>query len=160
MQAKNSSAALRKQDLPLSLPPKAIDYALEPKLGNCVYFIQMVLAPSIFKIGYTSDIHGRAMMLQVACPFKLRIAAQIMDGIKFNGVEVSAKKFERALHKRFGLQKLRGEWFLVGRDDFYNLRHDCSSNGKWIDVNPPLISQLGLSNLIDQIAEAESKEVI
>ncbi len=69
--------------------------------GDVVYFVQSAMGGPI-KIGITSDLEARMKVLQMCCPFVLRVLHAV------RGVD---RSFESALHKRFAHYRLHGEWF-------------------------------------------------
>lgn len=76
-----------------------------------IYFV-VCRAANAVKIGYATQAYHltedrtafeRLHTLQTGCPFELEIA----------GISEGSKSEEAELHLRFGLQRIRGEWFRI-----------------------------------------------
>lgn len=94
--AKNGGGGNRTRVVfPQKRPPKA----------TYVYFIQ-VGDDGPVKIGVASDPDRRRTMLQIGCPWPLRILCEI------NCHDAAA--YEAQLHERFADHRIRGEWFEPG----------------------------------------------
>lgn len=65
-----------------------------------VYFVTCREANAV-KIGHSGDPFARAIEIQCGCPFDVKLEATIPGGLKE----------EKRLHKLFGMDRLRGEWF-------------------------------------------------
>lgn len=76
--------------------------AERPEVPSCwVYFIRSGEGGPI-KIGHARDPYTRLMNLRTASPEPVTYLGHVAGGIDE----------ERALHKRFGHLRIRGEWFL------------------------------------------------
>lgn len=92
--AKAGRSFTRRQRTPLE--------RLQMERRRVVYFIG---APSLglVKIGYSEDLASRFTDLSVGSPVELRLLHVIPGDVDD----------ERALHKRFALYRVRGEWFRI-----------------------------------------------
>ena len=123
--------------------------------GGCVYLIQMVRVPGLFKIGHTTDLSSRLIALQIGSPFRLDVAAQIMCGplgSSDNGwTSSNGAELEKKLHKFYSAFRIRGEWFSLGLREFSDLKTVLDRDGRWIDLRKPVFS-------IHDAAELAEKE--
>ena len=79
---------------------------------NTVVYLIQVTGTAFFKIGFTSDIHFRLASLKAANPMPLEVVATTRG----------ARKLEGRFHRRFQLQRVRGEWFELSEDDVAAVR--------------------------------------
>lgn len=65
-----------------------------------IYFVEAIGCERI-KIGYSRNVEGRLLEMQVDCPFDLELLV----------VTAGAKDIEPAVHDKFRGARVRGEWF-------------------------------------------------
>lgn len=105
-----SKRELRKLSTPFSAAIRELEMWLEtsppppkpprPKKG-VVYFIGMEGDHSAVKIGFAAEIESRLSSLQTSSHHKLTVLATIKG----------TAKLEKALHRKFAADRIRGEWF-------------------------------------------------
>lgn len=82
-----------------SLPAPRLDKTIAP--ATDLYFIETQCAERHIKIGIAANSERRLIKIQMCCPYRLRLLANIPG----------KAALEKELHQRFVADRLHGEWF-------------------------------------------------
>lgn len=89
-----------------------------------VYLIQ-VINSNMYKIGHTSEVKARFDQIQSCCPLELLLIHTIESR--------NCCALEQAIHKKYNLKHIRGEWFELCFEDVA----DIKQTGDIVWVLPP-----------------------
>jgi len=94
----------------------------------------IVQCEQYFKIGYTTgDIEKRIKGMDTGNPFPITPIFQI----DWNGNKTAAKCCENHLHNKFAAKKMKGEWFLLTKNDLQDIQRQYKGRAKTLNEPHP-----------------------
>lgn len=114
--------------------------------GVCYVYFMLARGANAVKIGVAHDLQQRLRDLQTANPLAIELLASVAFQPTYESrARQSAMESEQALHKRFDVFRLRGEWFLFAKP-IRDLVAFVIATGEIRDELRPEHSKLALDN--------------